>query len=38
MKAVVRANEDNAGVYGAVIRIGRLALGQPVFLCPSRRT
>ena len=32
MKAIVRANQNNAGVYGAVTRIGRLAEGQRVFL------
>ena len=32
MKAVVRANENNAGVYGAVTRIGQLAVGQTVRL------
>jgi uncharacterized protein YcbX len=32
MKAVVRANQNNAGVYGAVTRIGRLAIGQPILL------
>jgi hypothetical protein len=32
MKAVVRVNQNNAGVYGAVTRIGRLAVGQPIFL------
>lgn len=32
LKAVVRANQNNAGVYGTVIRIGRLAVGQRVFL------
>jgi len=32
LKAVVRANQNTAGIYGAVTRIGRLALGQPVFL------
>jgi uncharacterized protein YcbX len=31
LKAVVRANENNAGIYGAVTRIGRLAVGQTVF-------
>jgi MOSC domain-containing protein len=31
LKAVVRANQNNAGIYGAVARIGRLAVGQPVF-------
>lgn len=35
MKAVVRANQNNAGVYGTVIRTGRLAVGQTVFLHPS---
>jgi uncharacterized protein len=32
MKAVVRANENHAGIYGAVTRIGRLAVGQTVYL------
>ena len=32
MKAVVRANQNHAGVYGTVTRIGRLAVGQTVFL------
>jgi uncharacterized protein len=32
MKAVVRANQNNAGIYGAVTRIGRLAVGQTVHL------
>jgi uncharacterized protein len=32
LKAVVRANQNNAGVYGAVTRIGRLAMGQTVVL------
>ncbi|MCA1581644.1 MAG: MOSC domain-containing protein [Acidobacteria bacterium] len=32
MKAVVRANRNNAGIYGAVTRIGRVALGQTIFL------
>lgn len=35
MKAIVRANQNNAGIYGAVTRIGRLAVGQPVFLRPT---
>jgi len=30
MKAIVRANQNNAGIYGTVIRTGRLAVGQPV--------
>ena len=32
LKAVVRANRNNAGIYGTVIRIGRLAVGQTIFL------
>ncbi len=32
LKAVVRANQNNAGIYGAVTRTGRLAVGQTVFL------
>jgi uncharacterized protein YcbX len=32
LKAVVGANQNNAGIYGAVARIGRLAVGQSVFL------
>jgi uncharacterized protein len=32
LKAVVRANQNNAGIYGTVTRIGRLALGQTIFL------
>ena len=32
LKAVVRANQNNAGIYGAVTRIGRLSVGQPVLL------
>jgi MOSC domain-containing protein len=32
LKAVVRANQNNAGIYGAVTRIGRLQVGQPVLL------
>jgi uncharacterized protein YcbX len=32
LKAVVRANQNNAGIYGAVTRIGRLAVGQPIVL------
>jgi len=36
LKAVVRVNRNNAGVYGAVTRIGRLAVGQNVFLEDAR--
>ncbi len=32
MKAVVRVNQNHAGIYGVVTRIGRLAVGQGVFL------
>jgi uncharacterized protein YcbX len=32
LKAVVRANQNNAGIYGAVTCTGRLAVGQTVFL------
>jgi uncharacterized protein YcbX len=32
MKAVVRANQNNAGIYGAVTRTGRLAVGQTICL------
>jgi uncharacterized protein YcbX len=35
MKAIVRANENNAGIYGAVTRTGRLAIGQTIFLRPG---
>jgi uncharacterized protein YcbX len=34
MKAVVRAHQNTAGIYGAVTSIGRLAVGQPIiFKC-----
>jgi len=32
LKAVVRANQNNAGIYGTVTRIGRLAVGQSIVL------
>ena len=32
MKAVVHANQNYAGIYGTVTRIGRLAVGQPIIL------
>jgi uncharacterized protein len=35
MKAVVRANQNNAGIYGVVTRIGRLAVGQTIRLCAA---
>ncbi len=35
LKAVVRANQNNVGIYGAVTRIGRLAVGQTILLCAA---
>jgi uncharacterized protein len=35
LKAVVRANRNNAGIYGTVTRVGRLAVGQTIFLRPA---
>ena len=32
LKAIVRANQNHAGIYGTVTRIGRLAVGQRIFL------
>lgn len=32
MKAVVRVNQNHAGIYGTVTRVGRLAVGQTVVL------
>jgi hypothetical protein len=32
LKAVVREHQNTAGIYGAVTRIGRLAVGQSIFL------
>jgi uncharacterized protein YcbX len=32
MKAVVRANQNNGGVYATVTRTGRVAVGQKIFL------
>ena len=31
-KAIVQMNQNNAGIYGAVIRTGQLAVGQAVYL------
>ena len=37
LKAVVRANQNNAGIYGTVTRVGRLAVGQTIVLpCGDR--
>lgn len=32
LKAAIGANQNNAGIYGAVTRIGRLAVGQTIHL------
>jgi uncharacterized protein YcbX len=32
LRAVVQANQNNAGIYGTVTRIGQLAVGQTVVL------
>jgi hypothetical protein len=32
LKAVVRVNQNCAGIYGTVTRTGRLAVGQSIFL------
>ena len=32
LKSIVRANQNNAGIYGVVTRIGRLKVGQPILL------
>ena len=37
LKAIVRANQNHAGVYGMVTRIGRLAVGQTLILHPAGR-
>ena len=36
MSAVVRLNQNNAGIYGTVTRVGQLAVGQPIFLRKER--
>ena len=36
LRAVVRANDNNAGVYATVTRTGRLAVGQTLFLRPAK--
>lgn len=35
MKAIVRATENNAGIYGAVLHTGRVAVGQTILLHPA---
>ena len=37
LKAIVRVRDNKAGVYGTVIRRGRLAVGQPIFFEPVHR-
>jgi uncharacterized protein YcbX len=32
LRAVVRANGNNAGIYGTIIRVGRVEVGQRIFL------
>ena len=38
MKAVVRANQNTAGIYGAVTRIGRIEVGQAIFFHAKARS
>jgi uncharacterized protein YcbX len=38
LKAIVRARDNKAGVYGAVARPGRLIPGQPIFLEVAEKT
>ena len=38
MRAVVREHQNTAGIYGAVTRIGRLAVGQTIILHAAGRT
>jgi uncharacterized protein YcbX len=35
LKAIVRERDNKAGVYGSVLRCGRLAVGQPVFFAAA---
>jgi hypothetical protein len=35
LKAIVRVRDNRAGVYAAVTRRGRVAVGQPVFFEPA---
>jgi uncharacterized protein len=37
LKAVVRVNQNKAGIYGAVTRIGRLTVGQTILLRAATR-
>ncbi len=38
MKAIVRVNQNHAGIYGTVTRVGRLAVGQTVLLRTASET
>ena len=38
MKAVVRANQNHAGIYGTITRIGRLMVGQTICFHAAGRT
>jgi uncharacterized protein YcbX len=35
LKTIVRANQTTAGIYATVTRVGRLAVGQSIFLNPA---
>jgi uncharacterized protein YcbX len=37
MKSVVRANQNKAGIYGTVTRVGRMAVGQSIFFRAAER-
>jgi hypothetical protein len=37
LKAVVRANQNKAGIYGAVTRVGHVAVGQSIFFHPANQ-
>jgi MOSC domain-containing protein YiiM len=36
LKAIVRVRDNKVGVYAAVTRRGRIAVGQPIFLAQRR--
>jgi uncharacterized protein YcbX len=38
LKTVVRTNNNQAGIYGAVIRIGQIAVGQSIIFHPGPTT
>jgi hypothetical protein len=35
LKAIVRVKQNKAGVYGTILRRGRLAVGQPILFEPA---